>query len=98
VLGASFRNIGQIIKLAGCDLLTIPPHLLSELENNQDVLVRKLDPEKAKATDIQKINLDPKDFRWMQNEDAMAVEKFSEGIRSFIADMIKLEGFIAAKL
>jgi transaldolase len=98
VMGASFRNIGQIIELAGCDLLTIPPNLLSELENNQDVLVRKLDPEKSKATDVQKIHLDAKNFRWMQNEDAMAVEKFSEGIRSFTFDIIKLEEFIAAKL
>lgn len=98
VMGASFRNIGEIIELAGCDLLTISPNLLSELENKRGELVRKLDPEKSKITDIQQIHLDEKTFRWMHNEDAMAVEKLSEGIRKFTEDLIKLEKFIAAKL
>ncbi len=98
VMGASFRNIGEIIELAGCDLLTISPNLLSELENNQSELVRKLDPEKSKQTDIQQIHLDEKAYRWLHNDDAMAVEKLSDGIRKFTEDLIKLEKFIATKL
>ncbi len=98
VMGASFRNIGEIIELSGCDLLTISPNLLSELEKNQDKLDRKLDPEKSKLSDIQQIFLDEKAYRWMHNEDAMAVEKLSDGIRKFTEDLIKLEKFIATKL
>jgi transaldolase len=98
VMGASFRNIGEITELAGCDLLTISPNLLAELENNQNELVRKLDPDKSHKTEIQQIHLDEKAFRWMHNEDAMAVEKLSEGIRKFTEDLIKLEKFISAKL
>lgn len=98
VMGASFRNIGEIIELAGCDLLTISPNLLAELENTQGELLRKLDPEKSKNMDIQQIHLDEKAFRWMHNEEAMAVEKLSEGIRKFAEDLVKLEKFIAAKL
>ncbi len=98
VMGASFRNIGEIIELAGCDLLTISPNLLSELENNKGELLRKLDPEKSKTMDIQQIHLDERTYRWLHNEDAMAVEKLSEGIRKFTEDLIKLEKFIAAKL
>jgi len=98
VMGASFRNIGEIIELAGCDLLTISPNLLAELENTQGELVRKLDPAKAKDMDMQQIHLDEKAFRWMHNEEAMAVEKLSEGIRKFAEDLVKLEKFIAAKL
>jgi transaldolase len=97
VMGASFRNIGEIIELAGCDLLTISPNLLAELENNEGELLRKLDPEKTKNTDIRQIHLDEKAFRWMHNEEAMAVEKLSEGIRKFTEDLVKLEKFIAAK-
>jgi len=98
VMGASFRNIGEIIELAGCDLLTISPNLLSDLENNQSTLVRKLDPEKALKLSMQQIHLDEKSFRWMHNEDAMAVEKLSDGIRKFTEDLIKLEKYISAKL
>jgi len=98
VMGASFRNIGEILELAGCDLLTISPNLLKELENTHGELICKLDPEKAKKTDIEQIHLDEKSFRWMHNEDAMAVEKLSEGIRKFAEDLVKLEKFIAAKL
>lgn len=98
VMGASFRNIGEIIELAGCDLLTISPNLLAELENNQGELVRKLNPESAKNAEMQQIHLDEKDFRWMHNEEAMAVEKLSDGIRKFTVDLVKLEKFIAAKL
>lgn len=98
VMGASFRNIGEIIELAGCDLLTISPNLLSELENTEGILHRKLNAENSKNTDIQQIHLDEKAFRWMHNEEAMAVEKLSDGIRKFTEDLIKLEKFIAAKL
>ena len=98
VMGASFRNIGEIIELAGCDLLTISPTLLSELESNQNELQRKLDPTLAITSDVHEFHLDEKSFRWMHNEDAMAVEKLSEGIRKFTEDLVKLEKFIAAKL
>lgn len=98
VMGASFRNIGEITELAGCDLLTISPNLLSELEKSNDVLTRKLDPQKSISFNAGQIHLDEKSFRWMHNEDAMAVEKLSEGIRKFTEDLIKLEKFIAAKL
>lgn len=98
VMGASFRNIGEIIELAGCDLLTISPNLLAELESNHNELHRKLDPHKAILSDVLEINLDEKSFRWMHNEDAMAVEKLSEGIRKFTEDLIKLEKFISSKL
>jgi len=91
VMGASFRNTGEIIELAGSDLLTISPSLLSELEKMEGTLVKKLDAEKAKTSDIEKINMDEKTFRWMMNEDAMATEKLSEGIRNFTKDLIKLE-------
>jgi transaldolase len=98
VMGASFRNIGEIIELAGCDLLTISPNLLAELENAKGTLQRVLDPYKAIQSDVKEIHLDEKSFRWMHNEDAMAVEKLSEGIRKFTEDLNKLEKFIAAKL
>ena len=73
VMGASFRNFGEIIELAGCVLLTISPNLLAELENIQDELLRKMDPEKSINMEIQQIHLDEKAFRWMHNEEAMAV-------------------------
>lgn len=98
VMGASFRNIGEIVELAGCDLLTISPGLLAELENTSGELVCKLDTEKAKKMDISQFHLDEKTFRWMHNEDAMAVEKLSEGIRKFAEDLVKLEKFIATKI
>ncbi len=98
VMGASFRNIGEIKELAGCDLLTISPGLLSELENEESVLERKLNPETAKTLDIEKIHVNEEKFRWLMNEDAMATEKLAEGIRKFTADLIKLEAFIAEKL
>lgn len=95
VMGASFRNIGEICELAGSDLLTISPKLLKELEETKGTLEKKLDAEKAKAMDIEKIHLDEKTFRWMMNEDAMATEKLAEGIRNFTKDLIKLEKQIA---
>jgi len=95
VMGASFRNIGEIIELVGCDALTIAPSLLKELENTEGVLDKKLDAGKSKMVDIKPIKMDEKTFRWMMNEDAMATEKLAEGIRNFTKDLIKLEEFIA---
>ena len=98
VMGASFRNIGEICELAGCDLLTISPKLLEELEQTEGTLTRKLDADAAHRMEIEKISLDEKSFRWMMNEDAMATEKLAEGIRNFTKDLIKLENQIATKL
>lgn len=98
VMGASFRNVGQIIELAGCDLLTISPNLLADLDASTEPVERKLDPAKAEQSDISKIDLDEKKFRFLLNEDAMATEKTAEGIRKFAADIVKLEQLIAAKL
>ena len=98
VMGASFRNIGQITELAGCDLLTISPELLQELSDSDATLERKLDPEIAKASNIERIDVDEKTFRWLLNEDAMATDKLGDGIRKFAADIVKLEKFIASKL
>jgi transaldolase len=98
VMGASFRNVGEIQELAGCDLLTISPQLLGELQKSEAPLPRKLSPEIARDSKIEKIPLDEKKFRWLLNENAMATEKTAEGIRLFNADAVKLEQFIAAKL
>jgi len=98
VMGASFRNTSQIRELAGCDLLTISPELLAELQGSEGALTRCLSVEEAKASDITKVPLDEKAFRWMLNEDAMGTEKLAEGIRKFTEDIIKLEGLIAKKL
>lgn len=97
VMGASFRNIGQIIELAGCDLLTISPSLLGELHASSDPIEKKLDAAAAKAIDITKVTMDEKTFRFQLNEDAMATEKTAEGIRRFAADMRKLETLIGEK-
>jgi len=94
IMGASFRNLGEIIELAGCDLLTISPQLLDELGSKQEKLIRKLDPDKAMNIEQEKIHLDEKSFRWMLNEDAMATEKLAEGIRRFNEDLIRLAGFV----
>ncbi len=98
VMGASFRNTGQIRELAGCDLLTISPDLLEELKNSSAPIERKLTVEAAKADAIQKIAMDEKTFRWMLNEDAMGTDKLADGIRKFGADIVKLEGIIAKSL
>jgi transaldolase len=98
VMGASFRNIGQIRELAGCDCLTISPELMKELAESTEPLERKLDPEKANSAKIEKLQLDEKKFRWLLNENAMAYEKTGEGIRKFAADVVKLEKFVASKL
>jgi transaldolase len=91
VMGASFRKTGQILALAGCDLLTIAPDLLEKLSKAGGDVPRRLSPETAKAADVQKIAMDEKTFRWMHNEDAMATDKLAEGIRRFDADARKLE-------
>jgi transaldolase len=98
VMGASFRKVDQIVRLAGCDLLTISPDLLEELENTNGVVSRHLSVATAKASDFQKLHLDEKTFRWMHNEDAMATEKLAEGIRKFYADARKLEQFALARV
>jgi len=94
VMGASFRNVGQITELAGCDLLTISPGLLEELHNTPGELDCKLTQQAADSSDLEKIHLDEKAFRFMFNEDAMATEKTAEGIRNFSADIVKLEDLI----
>ncbi len=94
VMGASFRNKGQITELAGCDLLTISPGLLGELAASTDPVEKKLDADAAKSMDIEKIPCDEKSFRFLFNEDAMAVEKTAHGIRAFSADIVKLENMI----
>jgi transaldolase len=98
VMGASFRNVGQILELAGCDLLTISPDLLEKLSESYEPVERKLDPEKAKMANIERLELDEKKFRYLLNDNAMATEKTAEGIRKFAADIVKLEKFVASKL
>jgi len=98
VMGASFRNVGQIIELAGCDALTISPELMKDLSESYEPVERKLDPEKAKKSDVQRLELDEKKFRYLVNDNAMATEKTAEGIRKFAADVVKLEKFVASKL
>ena len=98
VMGASFRNKGEITELAGCDLLTISPVLLGELAASTEPLVKKLDAAAAQALPLKQVHLDEKTFRYELNEDAMATEKTAQGIRSFAADIVKLEQLIAAKL
>jgi transaldolase len=98
VMGASFRNVGQILELAGCDLLTISPDLLEKLSESFDPVERKLDPEKAKKADVPRLEMDEKKFRYLFNDNAMATEKTSEGIRKFSADIVKLEKFVASKI
>src|SRR6202140_1583961 len=98
VMGASFRNVGQILELAGCDLLTISPDLLEKLAESDGPVERKLDPEKAKGANIERLEMDEKKFRYLFNDNAMATEKTSEGIRKFSADIVKLERLVAGKL
>lgn len=94
VMGASFRNTAEIIALAGCDLLTISPKLLGELEASKEPLPRKLSPETAKVASLERLELNEAKFRWLLNEDQMATDKLSDGIRKFAADSLKLEGII----
>ncbi len=98
VMGASFRNVGQILELVGCDLLTISPDLMEQLSDSNEPITRKLIPENAKSAKIEKLELDEKKFRYLVNEDAMATEKTAEGIRKFVADMAKLEQVVASKI
>ena len=96
VMGASFRNTSQILELAGCDLLTISPDLLQKLADSNSTVTQKLSTELAQASDVSTIDMNEKAFRFQLNEDAMATEKLSEGIRAFCADTVKLEQMIAA--
>ncbi|MEJ2257262.1 MAG: transaldolase [Woeseiaceae bacterium] len=98
VMGASFRNAGEIIELAGCDLLTISPNLLAELKANTATIERKLSVAAAAEADIERLELDEKRFRYLLNEDAMATEKTAEGIRNFAADIIRLQQLIETRL
>jgi transaldolase len=98
VMGASFRNPGQILELAGCDCLTISPELMEELSKSTNAVEHKLTPEKARAAKVDTLELDEKKFRWLLNENAMATEKTAEGIRKFAVDVVKLEKFVASKL
>lgn len=94
VMGASFRNKGEILALTGCDLLTISPKLLAELAQSEEPVEPKLTVESAKQDPVEKISLDEKSFRLMFNEDAMATEKTAHGIRNFAADIVKLEKLV----
>jgi transaldolase len=96
VMGASFRNVGQILALAGCDLLTISPELLAQLQASNEPVTRRLDPEAARAASIKAVSYNEASFRYALNEDAMATEKLAEGIRLFAADAVKLEGLVQA--
>jgi transaldolase len=98
VMGASFRNIGEIKELAGCDLLTISPQLLGELESTQGELPRKLDPKGAQSLDIDRIKVDKATFDKMHAEDRMANDKLKEGIEGFSSALVKLESLLAARL
>ena len=98
VMGASFRNVAEILELAGCDLLTISPNLLDEMQKAPGTVTRKLDATAARASALEKITLDEKSFRWLHNEDQMATEKLSDGIRVFAADTLKLEQWVQGKL
>jgi transaldolase len=98
VMGASFRNVGEILELAGCDLLTISPELMGKLAESHEPVARKLSPETAKEADVKRLALDEKTFRYLLNEDAMATEKTAEGIRKFGADIVKLEKYVATKI
>ncbi|KAI9357184.1 transaldolase [Pilaira anomala] len=100
VMGASFRNTGEIEQLAGCDYLTISPSLLGDLQKDEKKLERKLSPEIAQAAEVQKVSYfnDEAAFRWEMNQDAMATEKLSEGIRNFAKDGVKLENLLKEKL
>ena len=98
VMGASFRNTGEIIELAGCDLLTISPHLLAELDATEGMLERKLDPAKARGIEVEKLNIDEATFEKMHAADRMAHDKLSEGIDGFSKALVQLEQLLAKRL
>lgn len=98
VMGASFRNREEILELSGCDLLTISPSLLEELQTGTGVVARKLNPDSARVAALERVTLDEARFRWLHNEDQMATEKLSDGIRLFAVDSGKLEKFLETRL
>jgi transaldolase len=98
VMGASFRNLNQILRLAGADLLTISPDLLDQLEAAEGVVERQLNSENARFSAGDRLHLDEKTFRWMHNEDAMATEKLAEGIRKFNADARRLQEYALSRI
>lgn len=98
VMGASFRNTGEVVELAGCDLLTISPALLEELDSDTTPITAKLSVENANNSEVEKIDIDEAKFRWLLNEDEMASDKLSEGIRKFAADARKLEAILTKQL
>jgi transaldolase len=98
VMGASFRNVSQILELAGCDLLTISPDLLDKLSHSYEPIERKIGPNRSKDAALERLEMDEKKFRYLFNDNAMATEKTAEGIRKFAADIVKLEKFVASKL
>ena len=98
VMGASFRNVNQIVRLAGCDLLTISPELLKELESTEGTVKRELDPMTARDGQDQRLRLEERTFRWMHNEDAMATDKLAEGIRKFNSDAHRLQQFALTRV
>jgi transaldolase len=98
VMGASFRNVNQIVRLAGSDLLTISPELLEQLEQTEGVLERKLDPATARASKDERLSITETSFRWMHNEDAMATDKLAEGIRKFNSDARHLEEYALSQV
>ncbi|HTP31524.1 MAG TPA: transaldolase [Candidatus Acidoferrales bacterium] len=98
VMGASFRNVNQIVGLAGCDLLTISPELLEKLEQSMGEVDRRLHPQNAKTVQEEQLHLDEKTFRWMHNEDAMATEKLAEGIRKFNSDAGHLQEYALSRV
>jgi transaldolase len=98
VMGASFRNKDEILELAGCDLLTIAPQLMEELQNSEGEVPSKLSVGSAKSMNINRVDVSEGNFRWLMNNDAMATEKLAEGIRGFTADTIKLEKFVQEKV
>ena len=96
IMGASFRNVGQIIALAGCDLLTISPELLGQLASSDVPVKQALSPDAAKSKDLPTVNFDEAGFRFALNQDAMATEKLAEGIRGFVVDAVLLEQLMQA--
>ena len=98
IMGASFRKVDQIVGLAGCDLLTISPDLLEQMEKVEGSVPRRLSVDSRQIIHAKKIHLDEKTFRWMHNEDAMATEKLAEGIRKFYADARKLEQYAQTRV
>jgi transaldolase len=95
-MGASFRNTSQIVELAGCNLLTVSPDLLKKLADSKGTIICKLNAEEARRHGVEKISMNENSFRTMLNDDAMATEKLSEGIRQFSADTVKLEKIVDA--